>query len=212
MTEIKIKNLKKSYKKLSLFNKSEKIVFENLNLSIPLNKMSVITGKNGKGKTTLFKILASYISFNSGKITINNENYFDYIKKNKIFLISPESRSMYYRLTVMQNLKFFTTIMNQELKEEEIDEILTFLEILDLKNNKFYELSTGLMQRVMIARGILLKPKILFIDEPEIGLDKDITIKIFEKFQKLTKDITIIYSSHRESLINKADIIIDLDK
>ena len=58
MMEIKIKNLKKSYKKLSLFSKSEKIVFENLNLSIPLNQTSVITGKNGRGKTTLFKILA----------------------------------------------------------------------------------------------------------------------------------------------------------
>ncbi len=210
MTEIKIKNLKKSYKKLSLFGKSENIVFENLNLSIPLNKMSVITGKNGKGKTTLFKILASYISFDSGEITINNENYFDYVKENKVFLISPESRSMYYRLTVMQNLNFFTTILDKEPQKEKIDEILEFLEILNLKNKKFYELSTGLMQRVMIARGLLLKPEILLIDEPEIGLDKDITIKIFEKFQKLSEKITVIYSSHRESLIKKADITINL--
>jgi len=210
MNKIKIKNLKKTYKKLSLFNKTENKVFENLNLDIPLNQMTVITGKNGKGKTTLFKILASYISFDEGKITVNNKNYFDYIEKNKAFLISPESRSMYYRLTVMQNLKFFTTIMNNDITETEINEILDFLEILELKNNKFYELSTGLMQRVMIARGILLSPKILLIDEPEIGLDKDITMKIFEKFQKLSENITIIYSSHRESLIKKANTIIEL--
>ena len=210
MTEIKIKNLKKSYRNLSLFNKKEKEVFSDLNLSIELNKMTAIIGLNGTGKTTLFKILANYISFNSGKVTVGDLDYFKYIEKNKVFLISPESRSFYYRLTLAQNLEFFTKLIRPKTTQEEIDEILDFLEILNLKDNKFYELSTGLMQRVSIARGLLLKPKILLIDEPEIGLDKDIIVKIFDKFKTLTNEITIIYSSHRETLIEKSDIIITL--
>jgi len=208
--KIEIKNLKKSYKNLSLFNRKEKIVFEDLNLSIELNKLTAVTGKNGKGKTTLFKILANYSSYNSGNITINGKNYLDFIKEKKVFLVSPDSRSFYYRLTVMQNLEFFTKIIKSDVKKDEIDSILKFLEIYDIKDNKFYELSTGLMQRVSIARGILLKPAILLIDEPEIGLDKDITIKIFDKLKNLTNEMTVIYSSHRENLIEKADIVIKL--
>ena len=210
---IKIENLNKSYKsRKNLISRGEEIdIFNNLNISIPLNSFTAVTGLNGSGKTTLFKILSGYTSMDSGTITINNLDYLKYIKKNRVFLISSEDRSFYYRLTISQNLKFFANIFNIFLTQEEIDEKLDFLGLIDKKNSFYYELSTGMKQKLSLARALLIKPDILILDEMERGIDSIMLEKIFNYLVKL-KDITIIYSTHQKKLVDRADFVIRLEK
>jgi len=210
---IKIENLYKSYNSRKNFfsrGKQEKI-FNGLSVEIPLNKMSAIIGVNGAGKTTLFKILSGYTSFDSvGELTIGKLSHTEYLKNNKIFLISSEDRSFYYRLTLVQNLLFFTNIFKVEVSEKEIIEKLEFLGIAHKKDHFYYELSTGMKQRLSLARALLIKPNMLILDEMERGIDTQMVEKIFDYLDTIKKEITIIYATHQKYLIDKADVVIEL--
>ncbi len=165
---------------------------------------------NGSGKTTLFKILARYIYPDSGEITINNESLLNYHKKNKIILVLSQERSFYYRLTVMQNLNFFLSIFRMEKTKREIEEKLDFFELLPKKDSFYYELSTGLKQRLSIVRALLLDPNILLLDEIEKGIDINMLEHIFDYLDEIKKDISIIYSSHQKKIIDRAGFIFEL--
>ena len=208
---IKIQNLHKTYRarKSLLLRGEEEAVFNGLNIEIPLNSFTAIIGLNGSGKTTLFKILSGYTSFDSGSILIKGNNYKDYLNNNKVFLVSSEDRSFYYRLTLIQNLKFFVTLFDINISQKDIDEKLIFLGLYEKKDHFYYELSTGMKQKLSLIRALLVKPDILILDEIERGVDKIMTEKIFNHLSNL-KNTTIIYSTHQQHLIDKANYIIKL--
>ncbi len=194
---IEFKNITKYYKK--------KEILSNINLNIEMNKLICLYGKNGSGKTTLFKILSNYILPDKGEIFINNIKLHKYLKENIIYLITSDNRSFYYRLTLMQNLKFFASIFDKNLSDEQILKELEFVDLLNKKDDFFYELSTGMVQKLSFARAMLLKPQILILDELERGIDKESMDLIFKRIISLNSEMTILFSSHQDHIIEIAN-------
>lgn len=134
-----------------------------------------LLGPNGAGKTTLIKLLSTLLLPSSGSADVFGYDIVqkDYEVRKFIGLVSSDERSFYWRLTGRENMNFFAALYKLSKKEtahrcEELFKLFGLNEIIDFR---FDEYSTGMRQRLAIARGLLNKPKILFMDEPTRGLD-----------------------------------------
>ena len=188
MNIISINNLCKKYK--------SKKALDNVSLKIEQGELFGLLGVNGAGKTTLIKILCGLTRKTSGAITINNFNLDNEIDKIKeIIDISPQETSVANNLTVKENLEFFANIYNNNNADTMNDIIETF-NLNEVLNQRAKTLSGGYKRRLSIAIALISKPKILFLDEPTLGLDVFARRELWGIIKKLKNDITIILTSH----------------
>ena len=188
MNIITIDNVCKNYK--------SKKALDNVSLSIKQAELFGLLGVNGAGKTTLIKILCGLTRKTSGTITINNFNLDKEIDKIKeIIDISPQETSVANNLTVKENLEFFANIYNNN-NVKTINEIIDIFNLNEVLNQRAKTLSGGYKRRLSIAIALISKPKILFLDEPTLGLDVFARRELWNIIKKLQKNITIILTSH----------------
>ena len=188
MNIITIDNVCKNYK--------SKKALDNVSLSIKHGELFGLLGVNGAGKTTLIKILCGLTRKTSGTITINNFNLDKEIDKIKeIIDISPQETSVANNLTVKENLEFFANIYNNN-DTKTINEIVDIFNLNEVLNQRAKTLSGGYKRRLSIAIALISKPKILFLDEPTLGLDVFARRELWNIIKKLQKNITIILTSH----------------
>ena len=188
MNIITINNVCKNYK--------SKKALDNVSLSIKQGELFGLLGVNGAGKTTLIKILCGLTRKTSGTITINNFNLDKEIDKIKeIIDISPQETSVANNLTVKENLEFFANIYNNN-DVKTINEIIDIFNLNEVLNQRAKTLSGGYKRRLSIAIALISKPKILFLDEPTLGLDVFARRELWNIIKKLQKNITIILTSH----------------
>ena len=188
MNIITIDNVCKNYK--------TKKALDNVSLSIKQGELFGLLGVNGAGKTTLIKILCGLTRKTSGTITINNFNLDKEIDKIKeIIDISPQETSVANNLTVKENLEFFANIYNNN-DNKTINEIVDIFNLNEVLNQRAKTLSGGYKRRLSIAIALISKPKILFLDEPTLGLDVFARRELWNIIEKLQKNITIILTSH----------------
>ena len=188
MNIITIDNVCKNYK--------TKKALDNVSLSIKQGELFGLLGVNGAGKTTLIKILCGLTRKTSGTITINNFNLDKEIDKIKeIIDISPQETSVANNLTVKENLEFFANIYNNN-DVKIINEIIDIFNLNEVLNQRAKTLSGGYKRRLSIAIALISKPKILFLDEPTLGLDVFARRELWNIIKKLQKNITIILTSH----------------
>ena len=188
MNIITIDNVCKNYK--------SKKALDNVSLSIKQSELFGLLGVNGAGKTTLIKILCGLTRKTSGTITINNFNLDKEIDKIKeIIDISPQETSVANNLTVKENLEFFANIYNNN-DVKTINEIIDIFNLNEVLNQRAKTLSGGYKRRLSIAIALISKPKILFLDEPTLGLDVFARRELWNIIKKLQKNITIILTSH----------------
>ena len=188
MNIITIDNVCKNYK--------SKKALDNVSLSIKQTELFGLLGVNGAGKTTLIKILCGLTRKTSGTITINNFNLDKEIDKIKeIIDISPQETSVANNLTVKENLEFFANIYNNN-DVKTINEIIDIFNLNEVLNQRAKTLSGGYKRRLSIAIALISKPKILFLDEPTLGLDVFARRELWNIIKKLQKNITIILTSH----------------
>ena len=188
MNIITIDNVCKNYK--------SKKALDNVCLSIKQGELFGLLGVNGAGKTTLIKILCGLTRKTSGTITINNFNLDKEIDKIKeIIDISPQETSVANNLTVKENLEFFANIYNNN-DVKSINEIIDIFNLNEVLNQRAKTLSGGYKRRLSIAIALISKPKILFLDEPTLGLDVFARRELWNIIKKLQKNITIILTSH----------------
>ncbi len=197
LPEFLLHPLKRS-KKISALNR--------INLEIPEGKIFSLLGPNGAGKTTLIKILCGLILPTSGTSEVCG---YDVTKegtevKNLVGLVTGEERSFYWRLTGRENLHFFAALHGFSSKKtnERVNFLSQFLSLTDFLNKRFQEYSTGMKQRLAIARSLLNDPKVLFLDEPTKSLDpesaEELRRFILEKLVK-KEGKTIFYTTHQLS-------------
>ena len=188
MNIITIDNVCKNYK--------SKKALDNVSLSIKQGELFGLLGVNGAGKTTLIKILCGLTRKTSGTITINNFNLDKEIDKIKeIIDISPQETSVANNLTVKENLEFFANIYNNN-DGKTINEIIDIFNLNEVLNQRAKTLSGGYKRRLSIAIALISKPRILFLDEPTLGLDVFARRELWNIIKKLQKNITIILTSH----------------
>ena len=188
MNIITIDNVCKNYK--------SKKALDNVSLSIKQAELFGLLGVNGAGKTTLIKILCGLTRKTSGTITINNFNLDKEIDKIKeIIDISPQETSVANNLTVKENLEFFANIYNNN-NTKTINEIVDIFNLNEVLNQRAKTLSGGYKRILSIAIALISKPKILFLDEPTLGLDVFARRELWNIIKKLHKNITIILTSH----------------
>jgi ABC-2 type transport system ATP-binding protein len=146
-----------------------------VSLSIPRRKVSCLLGPNGAGKTTILKILASLIIPDSGAILfdgIPREKWEGSIQ-GRIGLVTPNERSFYWRLTGRQNLMFFGSLysLGGKALKERVEESLTEANLNDAADKPYRLYSSGMKQKLNIARALIGHPDLFLLDEPATHLD-----------------------------------------
>ena len=203
MTEIKIENLNKYYGKIH--------ALKDVSLEIEKNSLFGLLGINGAGKTTLIKILTCLSLPQSGKAEIEGvsvtENP-DEIKK--IVDVSPQETAVAPNLTVGETLRFFAEIYGIT-DEKYINNIVKSFNLDEDIRQKAKTLSGGWKRRLSIAIGLISKPKILFLDDPTLGLDVIARRELWKIIRSLKGIITIILTTHyleeAEALCDKVAIM-----
>lgn len=201
---IKIRNISKTI--------GRKKILDNISFDIYENEIVGLVGKNGAGKSTLLKIMTGLYSYDEGEIYYYNYNLkTDYEKAMSIVGTLIENPDMYGNLSGKKNLELFKS-MFKGIDEGTIEEIVRIVEMEKYLGKKFKTYSLGMKERLGIASSLINKPKILILDEPTNGLDRE-GVKNIMKMLKDLKDTTIIISSHMlsdiEELCNKIIFIND---
>jgi ABC-2 type transport system ATP-binding protein len=203
MPAIKVENLTK---KFGEFTAVDSISFE-----IKEGEVFGLLGPNGAGKTTTISMLATILKPSEGKAIVNN---FDVLKEEdnvrKSIGIVFQDQSLDDELTAYENMDFHGRLYHvpKKLREERIQELLKLVELYERKNSLVKTFSGGMRRRLEIARGLLHEPKILFLDEPTLGLDPQTRNNLWEYIEKLNKEkgITLILTTH---YMDEADRLCD---
>ena len=188
-----IKNLNKSYKDTK--------ILENLNLEIKSGSIFGLLGPNGAGKTTLVSILNSLIKKDSGEVFIYDYNLETEANKTKaISSFVPQTYAFYPNLTVYENLEFFGSLygLKQKILKDKIENAISACALEKYIDKRALTFSGGVKRRLNIAIGLLNSPKILYLDEPTVGIDPHSRRYILEIIKDINKnsDTTIFYTSH----------------
>lgn len=201
-----------------LFRKKEIAALQNVSIRIKRGELFGLLGSNGAGKTTLIKILCTLVLPTSGTAWMNGLDVTKDQKKIRklIGYVVGDERSFYWRLTGRQNLSFFAKLNNVHRHEAQtrIKNLLSFMELEYDADRMFKDYSTGMRQKLAIARGLLTEPEIIFMDEPTSGMDPVSAQKlrklIREKLVKTEKK-TVIFATHNlheaEELCDRIAII-----
>ena len=190
-----INHLNKSYAK-------ERIILNNLNLSIKEEEIISIQGDNGSGKTTLLKILATLIFPSSGCIKLNNLPLEIITQKyrNMIGWMPSGSTGFYAKLSGLENIYFFAAFynLNTQLLNEEI-EIWKSNELFkNALHKKFYLCSTGMKNILLLFRALMHQPKMVLLDEPLASFDHETATFAIKMLNCHHKQKIIIFTSHQE--------------
>jgi ABC-2 type transport system ATP-binding protein len=194
---IQITQLSKKYKDAETYSLND------FSLSINEGQIFGLLGPNGAGKTTLISLLCGLIKPTSGSFSILNLTYAKNSNEiKKIIGVVPQEYALYPTLTARENLMYFGSMYGLKggnLKEKVI-ESLDFLGLLKFADKRIETFSGGMKRRVNLIAGILHNPKILFLDEPTVGVDVQSKNVIIDYLKKLNKNgTTIIYTSHHLS-------------
>ena len=152
-----------------------RVALSDVSLSVPRGELFGLLGPNGAGKTTLIKILTTLLAPSSGRAAVAGYDVhcYPHCVRPCINMVSGGEASGYGLLTVRENLWMFAQFYGLSSAEanRRITELLAVVKMTDRANTKSSLLSTGLRQKMNIARGFLTDPKVLFLDEPTLGLD-----------------------------------------
>lgn len=173
-------------------------------------------GPNGAGKTTTINILCTLMRPTSGRATING---FDVVRqqsqvRQSIGLVFQDP-SLDERLSGLQNLRFHAMVYNvpSSVREQRIEEMLNMMQLWDKRHNEVRTYSGGMKRRLELGRGLLHRPKVLFLDEPTLGLDPQTRNRIWEYILDLRQreGVTIFLTTHYMDEAQKADRLAVID-
>lgn len=194
---IETKNLLKKYKN------AEYISVNNISLKVPSNEIYGILGPNGAGKTTLISMLCGLVRPTDGTFIIDGHSPKNELTQiQKIIGIVPQEYALYPKLTARENLVFFGSLygLKSSIMNVKIENLLERLGLLEFADKRVEHFSGGMKRRVNLIAGILHGPKVVFLDEPTVGVDVQSKNVIIEFLQELNqKGTTIIYTSHHLS-------------
>lgn len=209
MNIIEVKNLVKKFDDIT--------AVDGISFNVEAGKVFAFLGPNGAGKTTTIKMFTTLLSPTSGKILING---FDPVTNPDdvrcSFGIIFQDPSLDDELTAWENLEFHGVLYGvpKKIRRERIEELLKIVELERRRNDLVKEFSGGMKRRLEIARGLLHHPKIIFLDEPTLGLDPQTRNHLWNYIKEMNQKegITVFFSTHyMEEADRMADQIAIID-
>jgi len=184
---------------------------DHVSFDVKKSEVFGLLGPNGAGKTTIIRMLSTLTRPTEGTARIGG---YDIVKDDnqvrKLIGLVSEKMIMNDRLTAKENLRFFGKLYNKPktLLNQRTDELLGLVQLSKWKDSKVGTFSTGMRQRMNVIRALLNMPKVLFLDEPTLGLDPQSTVEVREFIKKINKEneTTIILTTH---MMNEADLLCD---
>jgi ABC-2 type transport system ATP-binding protein len=191
---IEIRDLVKYYKG------SEKPALDGISIAVPEGEIFGLLGPNGAGKTTTISILCGIYPATQGEISILDRDIKHHIQEVRhIIGVVPQEIALYPTLTARENLRFIGSMygLRGKVLHDRIEECLVLLGLDKSANRMVKTYSGGMKRRINLIAGILHKPRVLFLDEPTVGIDVQSRAVIMDYLKKLNKEgTTIIYTSH----------------
>jgi heme exporter protein A len=172
-------------------------VLDDISFTLPAGGFLALFGPNGAGKTTLVRILTGLVAPTKGKVLIGGEDYSDDPAsiRGKIGLIS-HNPLLYPDLTAEENLSFYATMYGVADARQRIDELLDKVELSHRRLDLVRTFSRGMVQRIAIARALLHRPSVVFLDEPHTGLDPHATDILDGLLGSIREDHTFVMVTH----------------
>lgn len=201
---IEIVNLTKKFKDKTAVNK--------INLTIKEGELFALLGTNGAGKTTTIKMMSTLILPTSGEIKVSGYDIKkDSMKIKEIVNVSPQETAIAPNLSVKENLEFMAGVYKIKNKNKKIEELVNMFKLQEVLKQKAKTLSGGWQRKLSIAISLINNPKILFLDEPTLGLDVIARRELWSVIEQLKGKITIILTTHymeeAESLSDRVGIM-----
>lgn len=202
--EIKLENISKRFKNENVLN--------GISYSFESGKIYSIVGRNGSGKSVLLKIIAGLYLQDKGNVLFDNKNYnmINEIPDNLGIVI--EQPSFINDLTGLENLKLLASIRNVATERD----IVESLEIVNLKNDmnkKYSKYSLGMRQKLSIAQAIMEQQKVILLDEPFNGIDRQSVVAIKEYLKRVkNEDKLIIITTHiMDDVVDLSDVMLYIE-
>lgn len=199
MYVIKTENLTKNFKNL--------VAVDKLSLEINEGEIFALLGVNGAGKTTTIKMLTGLLKPTSGNAFVFSKSILTEMESIKEYInISPQETAVALNLSAYENLEFVGSVYKVENLQQKIENIIKKFKLEDVRNKKAKTLSGGYQRRLSIAMALISEPKILFLDEPTLGLDVLARRELWSIIEDLKGKITVILTTHyMEEAENLAD-------
>lgn len=189
MNAIEIKKLVKKF--------DDKLAVDQVDLCIKKGELFALLGVNGAGKTTMIKMLTCLLKPTSGDAFLNKNSIIsNEFEVKKSVNVSPQETAIAPNLTVWENLKFMAGVYQIENKNKKIEQLIKDFKLDSVLNKKAKTLSGGWQRRVSIAMALINDPKILFLDEPTLGLDVLARRELWNIIELLKGEKTIVLTTH----------------
>ena len=198
--------------------KNDENVLKNLNFTIKAGSQVVLTGANGAGKSTIFKLLLKLLDVKAGKILVDGKNLYDIDEQSWLNNIGWVAQEPYiFKSSLRENITLGRACSKTQL--ERVTQLVNLTEFIKKQEHGYdsivggsIKLSSGQKRRLGLARALLCNPKVLLLDEPMENLDSKNEELIKSVLEKLKGKVTVIIIAHRRQTIEAADKIIILDK
>ncbi len=197
---LELKNVKKSY--------DGTVVLKNISLDIGEGEIVSILGPSGCGKTTLLNLILGIVDADGGRIIFNGEDLTDVPMEKRGFNIVFQDYALFPNLNVYQNITYGLRNRPEISSREEVEELIRLLGLEEHLTKRIGQLSGGQKQRVALARTMVMKPKILLLDEPLSALDGVIKESIKDRIRTIAKEYnltTIIVTHDPEEALTLSD-------
>lgn len=201
---LEVNNLSKKYGKT--------LAADGIGFTVPDGKIGILLGPNGAGKSTVIKSIAGLLRY-KGEIRIQGYEAKS-LEAKRCFAYVPELPYMYEALTVREHIEFITRAYGVEVTEEEIRALFDKFELTDKQNKLGNELSKGMMQKVSICCALVIRPKVILLDEPMVGLDPGAIKELKSVLLELRDNgCTILISTHMLEMVKELwDVTFVMDK
>lgn len=219
---IRIEELTKDFDGVDKNNKPiKKRAVDKLNLHIKKGEIFGLLGPNGAGKTTTIRMLTMLTKPSSGEIYYDGMRMKEHpLEIKRLIGVVPQHINFDQDLTVGENMELNARLHHMEKKEREarIKELLEYVELSDTVNNGVRSLSGGMKRRLLIARALIHRPRILFMDEPTVALDPQVRRRIWKLTKELaSQGVTVLLTTHyieeaeelcnRVAMLNKGKLV-----
>jgi len=196
--------------------KTHVVAVKDISFEVDYGELFGIVGPNGAGKTTTIKMLTTMLIPTSGKaLILGLDNQKEVVKiREKIGIVLGGERGLYTRVSAVDNLRYFADLYGvpSKVRDKRVKELLEFMGLWDRAHDRVETFSKGMKQRLHLARGLINDPEIIFLDEPTVGLDPEISIETRNMIRELIeKGKTILLTTHymfeADELCNRVAVI-----